>query len=229
MNQTIEAFVRAATEPMRAPLVPEIELRLAMDPHGIFQATETFGRAGLRLPPYWAFAWPGGQAAARLLLDDPALVRGRRVLDIGAGSGIAAIAAAKAGAAAVLAADIDPLAATAIALNAIANAAVVDVTTRDVLGEAPDADVVLIGDLVYEPELGTRVASFLELAARGQARVLLADRTTAARPPLPFDLVVEHAAPVMPELIEAHFERARVWQLRAPPSKATAPRGRRTT
>lgn len=214
MSDLIAAFVRAQTTRIRVPLVPEIALRLALEPHGIFQTTETFEREGERLPPFWAFAWPGGQAAARHIIDHPELARGRRILDIGSGSGIAAIAAALAGAADVLAADIDPLAAAAIALNAARNGVAVRITTADVLGDVPDADLVLIGDLVYEPALATRVAGFLEAAARHGRHVILADRTTARRPPLAFDLVAEHEAPVAPALIDVSFERARVWRLR---------------
>ena len=222
MDARIASFVRAQTAPTRVPLVPEIALRLAAEPHGIFQATEHFERAGERLLPFWAFAWPGGQVAARHLLDHPETVRGRRVVDIGSGSGIAAIAAALSGAADVLAADIDPLAVAAVALNSDGNGVAVRTTTDDVLGIVPDADLVLIGDLVYEPALATRVAGFLEAAARRGASVLLADRTTARRPPLPFDLVAEHEAPVAPALVEAHLERARLWRLRV-----AEPSGRR--
>lgn len=210
----IETFIRGNTAPLHTPLVPEIGLLLACDPVGIFQAAETFERPGLRLPPFWAYAWPGGQALARHLLDHGDDVRGRRFVDIGAGSGIASIAAAMAGAASVLAADIDPLAAVAAALNAERNGASVQITTRDLLSAAVDADVVLIGDLVYEPELATRVAGFLEAMTRSGASVLMADRTTARRPPLAFDLVADYPAPVAPELPGSPFERARVWQLR---------------
>lgn len=224
MDGRIARFVREQTAPTPVPLVPEIALRLAAEPHGIFQATELFERAGARLLPFWAFAWPGGQVAARHLLDHPETVRDRRVVDIGSGSGIAAIAAALAGAADVLAVDIDPLAIAAVELNAAGNGIAVRTTIDDVLGSVPDADLVMIGDLVYEPALATRVAGFLEAAARRGASVLLADRTTAHRPPLPFDLVAEHEAPVAPALIEAHIERARLWRLRV--AAPSARRGR---
>ena len=123
-------------------------------------------------PPYWAFAWAGGQALARYLLDNPALVAGRRVLDLGSGSGLVAIAAAKAGAARVLAADIDALALAAIGLNAAANAVTLDTTADDLLAAPPGAfDVVLIGDLFYERPLAERVLAFAEAArARGALR-----------------------------------------------------------
>jgi predicted nicotinamide N-methyase len=213
-TNAFELFVGATTRAVRAPLVPEITLALAVSATDIFEAAEHLVRAeDERYPPYWAFAWPGGQALARYLLDHPATVRGRRVVDIGAGSGISAIAAALAGAADVLAADVDPAAEAAIGLNALANDVGVRTTREDLLGSVPEADVLLIGDLVYEPALATRVASFLSAAALADATVLLGDRTTAKRPPLTFELVAEYAAPVVPALPGNPFEAARVWRL----------------
>src|SRR5580692_869145 len=115
------AFVRANTAIGSPPLVPEIRLHLATEVTPIWQATEeSLARFGTP-PPFWAFAWAGGQALARYLLDHPETVAGKEVLDICSGSGIVAIAAAKAGAAKVVAAEIDPFAATAIALNTALN------------------------------------------------------------------------------------------------------------
>lgn len=214
-------FVRRMTSLQRAPLAPEMELHLASQPHKIFKITEELTTPpGAHLPPFWAFAWPGGQGLARHLIDNPAETRGKRVIDIGSGSGIAAIAAAMSGASDVLAADIDDLAEVAIALNAAHNGVILRTTTADVLSRAPDADVVLIGDLVYEPELAGRVAGFLEAVIRTGAAVLLADRITARRPPMAFELVAEYEAPVIPELIDDSTERARVWRLvRRPKSR----------
>lgn len=193
--------------------MPEIVLALAADPTGIFTAAERLPRAEAdRYPPYWAFAWPGGQALARYILDHAQDFRGRRVVDIGAGSGLASIAAAMAGAD-VVAADVDPVSVVAIGLNARANGVPVGVTQEDLLGRIPDADLLIIGDLVYEPALATRVAAFLGEAARRSMPVILADRTTARRPPLAFDLLAEHAAPVVPALPGNPFEAARVWAL----------------
>ncbi|MFM9942031.1 MAG: class I SAM-dependent methyltransferase [Hyphomicrobiaceae bacterium] len=211
---SLEAFVQEHTVLGAAPLVPEIVLHLARDADGIFGAGDTLPREIERFPPYWAFAWPGGQATARWLLDHREAVAGKRVVDIGAGSGIAAIAAAMAGAAHVLAADVDPVATAAIALNAGANAVTVATTTTDILGILPPADLVLIGDLVYDPELATRVAALLESAARQGVDVLFADRTSERRPPLAFDLLAEYAAPLTPPLAAHPFERARLWQLK---------------
>jgi predicted nicotinamide N-methyase len=216
----LEAFVAASTCPTRVDLTPEIALNLARDARGIFQAAENFERPGEHYPPYWAFAWPGGQALARHLLDNSDAVRGRRVIDIGSGSGIAAIAAAMAGAASVLAADVDPLAEIAIRRNAAANRVILDTTTDDMLGTVPAHDLILIADLVYEPELQTRVAAFLEAAASQGRHVLMADRTTGPRPSPRFRLLREYAAPLTPELQEFYVERAHVWSLEPPRGKA---------
>lgn len=207
-------FVRRMTTVQRTPLVPEIALHLADRPQRIFRLTEELtDPPGQRLPPFWAFAWPGGQGLARHLLDHPEATQGKRVIDVGAGSGIAAIAAYLRGAADVLAADIDDLAETAIGLNAVANCATVRTTTADVLAAVPEADLVLIGDLVYEPSLASRVAGFLDGLMATGIDVLLADRTTARRPPMTFELVADYLAPVIPELIDDSLERARVWRL----------------
>ena len=146
-----ERFVLANTAIAAAPLVPEIRLHLATEVTPLWQATETeLAQSGLE-PPFWAFAWPGGQALARYVLDRPQLVRNKRVLDIAAGSGLAAIAAAKAGAAQVVANEIDDFAAVALALNAALNGVAVEVSRHDLLGGAADPfDVVLAGDVCYE-------------------------------------------------------------------------------
>ena len=134
-------------------------------------------------------------------------------MDIGAGSGVAAIAAAMAGAASAVAADPDPLAAAVIEINARENGVAIEIVTHDVLGLEPVADVVLIADLVYEPELAVRVTRFLESArARGLA-VVMADRTTGQRPPLELSLLGRYRAPLTPMLEDSHFEDANVWRL----------------
>jgi predicted nicotinamide N-methyase len=205
------AFVIETTAIMAPPLVPEIPLHLARSARDIFQAAHDF-RADV-MQPYWAFAWPGGQAMARHILDHGDLVRGKRVLDIGAGSGLGAIASLKAGARSAVAADIDPLAAAACVLNGAINGVELAVTTDDLLGADTDCDLVLIGDLVYEPDLQDRVGAFLAAHHRRGIPVLYADRTTARRPPGRFRLLAEHAAPLTPELDEDMMERARVWML----------------
>ena len=221
---TPASFIRAHTVASAPPLVPEIELHLARDSREIFQEADDYERAGERWRPYWAFAWPGGQALARHILDNPTLVKGCRVADIGAGSGIAAIAARMAGAREATAFDPDPLAGAVAGLNARHNDIEMSVRVEDPLGEAPDADLILIGDLVYEPELETRVTGFLEAARRNGTRVLFGDRTTSRRPPLGFSLLGEYRAPLSPALEESHIEHARVWILDPAPGQRSRAR-----
>lgn len=207
-------FVRDHTLRREVPLVPEVALLLARDPYGIFQAREALDEDAGPWPPFWAFAWPGGQGLARHILDHPALVAGRRVLDIGSGSGLTSIAAMLAGATSVLAADVDPLAEAAARANAELNGVEIATTTRDLLGRAPDTDLIVIGDLVYDPELYQRVSAFLDAARRRSVDILLGDRTTARRPASDLELLAEYGAPVVPELQEGWYERSRVFALR---------------
>lgn len=159
---TPQTFVTANTALMASPLVGEIKLHLATEVVPLWRATEEeLTEIGVP-PPYWAFAWAGGQALARYILDNPALVVGKRVLDIGAGSGLVALAAAMAGAASVLAADIDEFACAAISLNARANHCPVTVTQDDLIGGAGDWDLILVGDLFYERPLAERLLSWLQ-------------------------------------------------------------------
>lgn len=158
---TPEAFITANAALTAPPLVPEIKLHLATEVVPLWRATEDeLAEIGVP-PPYWAFAWAGGQALARYVLDNPALVAGKRVLDIGSGSGLVAIAAARAGAAHVLAADIDAFACAAIGLNAGANACAIKVTQDDLIGTACDWDIILVGDLFYERPLAERLLAWL--------------------------------------------------------------------
>jgi predicted nicotinamide N-methyase len=158
---TPENFITANAALIAPPLVPEIKLFLATEVVPLWRATEEeLAEIGVP-PPYWAFAWAGGQALARYVLDNPAIVAGQRVLDIGAGSGLVALAAARAGAATVLAADIDAFACAAIRLNASANNCSVTTTQDDLIG-APNAwDVILVGDLFYERPLAERLLAWL--------------------------------------------------------------------
>jgi predicted nicotinamide N-methyase len=158
---TPEDFITANAALIAPPLVPEIKLYLATEVVPLWHATEEeLAKIGVP-PPYWAFAWAGGQALARYVLDNPMIVAGKRVLDIGSGSGLVGLAAAKAGAASVLAADIDSFACAAIRLNARANGCVITATQDDLIG-APNAwDVILIGDLFYERPLAERLLAWL--------------------------------------------------------------------
>jgi predicted nicotinamide N-methyase len=160
---TPEDFIRINAALMAPPLVPEIKLHLATEVVPLWHATEEeLARIGMP-PPYWAFAWAGGQALARYVLDHPGMVHGKRVLDIGAGSGLVGLAAARAGAASVLAADIDAFACAAIRLNAAANGCDIAVTEEDLIGTPGAWDVILVGDLFYERPLAERLLAWLKL------------------------------------------------------------------
>ena len=175
------AFIRANTSLGAAPLVPEITLHLASEITPIWQATEDWLRERALAPPFWAFAWPGGQALARYVLDHPVLVAGKRVLDFAAGGGIAAIACMLAGAALVEAAEIDRFACAAIELNAATNGASVTVTGSDVVGSACRWDVVLCGDVCYEASMTGHIMPWLGAMAR-DAEVWIADPGRAYLP-----------------------------------------------
>jgi predicted nicotinamide N-methyase len=209
-------FIRANTRLLPVPLVPEIRLHLAEESLPIWQKTEEeLGEMNVP-PPYWAFAWAGGQALARHLLDRPAAVAGRRVLDLGSGSGLVAIAAAKAGAACVLAADIDAFAAAAIDLNAEANAVRLETTRGDLLAAPPGAlDVVLVGDLFYERPLAERVLAFADAARAGGAQVFAGDPGRSYFPRDRFQHLAEYSVPVTRDLEDAEIKRTAVWRLAA--------------
>jgi predicted nicotinamide N-methyase len=193
------AFVAGQTTIGRAPLVPELALHLASEITPIWQATEaSLARQSVE-PPYWAFAWPGGQALARFVLDDPAQVAGRRVLDLAAGGGIAAIAAARAGAA-VTAAEIDPLAAAAIRANAALNGVEVAVALGDPLLHPAETDVILAGDVCYEARMTARVVPWLREAAGRGLTVLLADPGRAYLPRDGLEVLARYDVPVTREL-----------------------------
>lgn len=209
-----ETFIRANTKPLQPPLVPEITLLLAEESLPIWQKTEE-ELGGLNVPPpYWAFAWAGGQALARLILDRPELVSGKRVLDLGSGSGVSALASARAGAVSVLAADVDAMALTAIGLNAAANGVAVATTRDDLLAGLPgDFDVILVGDLFYERALAERVLAFIEAAAAGGALILIGDPQRNYFPKGRFEAVAEYRVPVTRDLEDAEIKLTAVWQL----------------
>lgn len=197
---TAEDFVRAQTTIAHAPLVPEIALHLATEITPIWQATEAWLADHSIEPPFWAFAWPGGQATARLLLDEPVRVAGRRVLDFAAGCGIAAIAAARAGAARVEAAEIDPLALAAVRLNAALNGVAVATPEGDIVGSACRWDVILAGDVCYEAPMTAHILPWLRGMAAAGAEVLLADPGRAYLPGAGLQPLVRHAVPTTLEL-----------------------------
>jgi predicted nicotinamide N-methyase len=210
------AFIRANTSVMAPPLVPEISLHLAHEAVPIWQKTEEqLGEIGLP-PPFWAFAWAGGQALARYILDHPESVRGKSVLDLASGSGLVGIAAMLAGAASALAADIDRFAVAAIAMNAALNGVAIDTTDEDLLRHAAaGVDTILVGDLFYEQLLAARAHAWLEAAHARGAAVFIGDPGRAYLPRHALVKLAEYHVPVTRELEDAEIKRTAVWTLRA--------------
>jgi predicted nicotinamide N-methyase len=207
------AFIRAQTVIVAPPLVPEIRLHLATEITPIWEATEaTLAQMNLP-PPYWAFAWAGGQALTRFLLDHPDWVKGKRVLDFAAGSGLSAIGAAKAGAASVQAAEIDDYAIEAIALNARINDVMIELVRDNLLGAEPRWDVVLAGDVCYERPMAERViAWFRTLAGRGVA-ILMGDPGRAYLPRSGLVELARYQVPTSLELEDRSMRETIVWRL----------------
>ena len=206
-------FIRANTALARAALVPEIVLYLASEITPIWEATESWLAERNLDPPFWAFAWPGGQALARHVLDHPHTVAGRRVLDFAAGAGIAAIACARAGAG-VEAAEIDPLAAEAIALNAAANGVRLSALARDVVGQACRWDLILCGDVFYEAPMTRHVLPWLRTMAR-EAEVWIADPGRAYLPATGLTAFASYDVPTTLELEDRVVRTVRLFRLDA--------------
>ena len=207
-------FIRRNTAIAAPPLVPEIRLHLASEVTPLWQATEETLARGAVPPPFWAFAWAGGQALARYLLDHPAAVRGREVLDFGAGSGLVAIAAALAGAARVTAAEIDHFAAAAIAINAQLNGVVLAAVTADLLEQpAPFWPVVTAGDVCYEREMAERAAAWLRRRAAAGSLVLLGDPGRAYVPRRGLAERARYEVPTSRELEDRDRREAVVWRV----------------
>lgn len=204
---------RAATRLAAPPLVPEIMVLQAATATGLWELAGG-GYRSAEPPPFWAFPWAGGQALARHVLDHPQLVAGHRVLDLAAGSGLVAIAAARAGAVGVRAVDVDPAATAAIAVNARANQVAVAAYTADPLdGDAGDAEVVLAGDAFYSAALATRMLAFLRRAGRRGTRVLVGDADRGFLPTRLFRQVAAYQVPVPVPLEDVPVRRATVWEL----------------
>lgn len=207
------AFIRDNTRLQPPPHAPELVLHLADEITPIWRLTEeALEEIGLP-PPFWAFAWAGGQAVARYVLDNPEIVAGRRVVDFASGSGMVAIAAMKAGAASALAADIDIFCEAAVALNAAANGVAVDFTDADLLDDpAPaDAEVILAGDICYEKPLAGRVIAWLTAAKAAGKTVLIGDPGRTYFPKTGLVLLAEYQVPTTRELEDMEVKRTRVW------------------
>lgn len=207
-------FIRRNTSVLSPPLVSEVTLYLAHEAVPIWQKTEEeLGEIGLP-PPFWAFAWAGGQALARYVLDHAEIVRGRRVLDLATGSGLVAIAAKKAGADSVMAADIDSFACAAARLNARLNDVGITITDEDLLlGQAASFDVILVGDLFYEKALAERVHAWLREAKCAGAHILIGDPGRSYLPKSSLQHVIDYNVPVTRELEDAEIKRTAVWRL----------------
>ena len=211
-----EEIIRGSTTLSPVVLVPEIRLYQASEPMSVWQHTEqATGRTGLD-PPFWAFAWAGGQALARYLLDHPGAVTGRHVIDVASGSGLVAIAAVLAGAAGVTAYDIDPLAATAITANAEANGVAIPAVCTDVLsGLPPDGtDLVLVADAFYERDLAAQVLRFAERSQARGAAVMAGDFGRAYLPRARLVPLASYDVPGLGALEDADVKCTTVWTLR---------------
>src|SRR5262245_3211045 len=206
-------FIRAQTTLQAPSLVPEIKLYLASEITPLWQMTEDkLGQSNMP-PPYWAFAWPGGQGMARYILDHPEEVRGKRVLDLGAGSGLVAIAAMKAGAAHAIASDIDPLAHIAIQMNAARNNAVIENAREIDMKKAPrNLDIILAGDVCYQQEMSATVTRWLRICAEAGVKVLLADPGRAWVPKEGLEEITRYDVPTLRELEDSDHRTVTLWR-----------------
>ncbi len=208
-------FIRAQTRLEHPSLIPELALHLASRATELWEATEaTLERTGLP-PPYWAFAWPGGQALARLTLDRREIVAGKRVLDFAAGSGVAALAAAKAGATKVTACEIDAFACSAMALNADANGVTLEILNTDVLAKPSTGwDVIFAGDVFYEKPMADKVWPWLKAAALAGTHVLVADPGRAYLPATGLAEIARYTVPTSLDLEDRLVRETRVLEVR---------------
>lgn len=212
---TPREVVLSRTRLQSPPAVPELRLHLADDMDQAWSALQDELDDGELPPPFWAFAWLGGQAVARYVLDGPSLVADRSVLDLATGSGLCALAAARSGASSVLAVDVDAFAIDAVALNAAVNGLSVEARCADLLDEPPPTvDVVLAGDVFYDAAMSERVQPWLLAAARAGSRVVVGD---PGRHYLPRALMTEvgsYDVPTTRELEGVELKAVRVFELR---------------
>jgi predicted nicotinamide N-methyase len=220
---TPRKVITETTRLASVPYVPEIRLQQAEDPFTVWEQLESSTAATELPPPFWAFAWAGGQALARYLLDHPDLVAGQRVLDVASGSGLVAIAAARSGARPVLAVDVDELAVRAISVNAAANGARVRPIQADLLdGDAEGASVVLCADAFYEEDLAARMLPFLHRARAGGARVFVGDPGRAFLRTAGFEPLATYEIPVTIALEGMTSKRATVYEITGPAGQSQA-------
>lgn len=214
MKTDPERFILENTSVLSPPHVPEIRLHLASEVHDLWLKTEEdLEEIGLP-PPFWAFAWAGGQGLARYILDHPETVEGKRVLDFASGSGLVALAAAKAGAAEVLAADIDPWARTAVRLNAALNDVDLAFTDDDLIGRSVDSDVVLAGDVFYDSDFARALVEWFVNLAESGCLVLVGDPGRSYRPTAHLDPLATYEVPVTRALEDSEVKKTTVWKFR---------------
>ncbi|NKN36968.1 methyltransferase [Agrobacterium sp. a22-2] len=212
MKTDPQSFIIANTALMSPPHVPEIRLYLASEVHDLWLKTEEDLDAIGLPPPFWAFAWAGGQGLARYVLDHPDSVRGKRVVDFASGSGLVAIAGKMAGAAGVTACDIDPWAGTAIRLNSRENGVDLDVSNENIIGRLVDADVVLAGDVFYDRDFADALIPwFTALVAAGKT-VLVGDPGRAYCPKERLELIITYQVPVSRILEDSEVKKTTVWR-----------------
>lgn len=212
MKTDPKAFILENTDLMRPPHVPEIQLHLATEAHDLWLKTEEDLEAIGLPPPFWAFAWAGGQGLARYVLDHPETVAGKRVLDFASGSGLVAIAAKLAGALDVTAADIDPWTRTAVMLNAAENGVEIDFTAENQIGCAVDADVVLAGDVFYDRDFAAALVPwFTRLADEGKV-VLVGDPGRSYLPKERLEKLAVYEVPVTRALEDSEVKKTTVWR-----------------
>lgn len=210
------AFIRANTTILRPPHVPEIPLHMAAEAHELWLKTEDeLQEIGLP-PPYWAFAWAGGQGLARFILDHPETVAGKTVLDFATGSGLVAIAAMKSGARRTQACDIDPFCAAATTLNAGLNQVPVETMTQDLIGTLGDWNVVLAGDVFYDRDLAGRLMPWFSALAAGGAIILVGDPGRAYLPKSGLERLATCTVPVTRALEDAEVKTTSVWRIATP-------------
>jgi predicted nicotinamide N-methyase len=212
-----EDFIRAQTRLLPVPHAPELLLHVADEATELWQKTEEeLGEMGLP-PPFWAFAWAGGQALARYILDNPDLVAGKRVLDFASGSGLVAIAAAQAGAAHVEASEIDAFAMRAITLNAEANGVQDRITPlqRDVIGEKEAWDVILAGDICYQKDIADKVSAWLLERHQAGVTVMIGDPGRSYLPRENLTEIAVYQVPTTRSLEDAEIKRSAVWRFNA--------------
>ena len=205
-------FIRTHTALHEPPLVPELRLHLATETDPLWEmGEEGLADAGVP-PPFWAFAWAGGQALARYLLDHSDSVVRKRVLDFGSGSGIVALAALRAGAKSALAADIDNFACAAAQLNAQANKLALTVTTDDLIGTLGDWDIILVGDMCYEQPLAGRIEAWLHACRDEGTDVLIGDPGRTYLPKARLEKLTSYAVKTARALEDTDVRNTSVWQ-----------------